>query len=64
MDKPTTVKRAAEIVSKALDEKVTARTIYRWVEKGAVPRHQTPGGRLRVVPRECLPRPQGDGGRG
>lgn len=55
MDKPTTVREAARLAG------VDRRTVYRWVEKGAIKAHHTPGGRLRVVPRECLPTPrQGD----
>lgn len=50
MDRPVTVKEAAKITG------LGSRTIYRYVEKGAVRAYETPGGRLRVVPRECLPK--------
>lgn len=52
MDRPVSVREAAAMTG------VEKRTIYRYVEKGAVAAHETPGGRLRVVPRECLPRPR------
>jgi excisionase family DNA binding protein len=50
MDRPVTVKEAAKLTG------VDSRTIFRWVAKGAVTAYATPGGRLRVVPRECLPK--------
>ena len=50
MDRPVTVREAAKLTG------VHQRTIQRWVEKGAVPAYETPGGRLRVVPRDCLPK--------
>jgi excisionase family DNA binding protein len=52
MDQPVTVKIAAKLTG------VHPRTIQKWVEKGAVRAFETPGGRLRVVPRDCLPRPR------
>jgi len=53
MDRPVTVKEAAKITG------LGSRTIYRYVEKGAVRAYETPGGRLRVVPRDCLPQTRG-----
>ena len=50
MDRPVTVREAARLAG------VDARTIQRWVMKGAVQAYATPGGRLRVVPRDCLPK--------
>lgn len=50
MDRPVPVKEAAKLAG------VDSRTIERWIAKGAVPAYETPGGRLRVVPRDCLPR--------
>lgn len=52
MDRPVPVKVAAKLTG------VEPRTIYRYVQKGAVPAYETPGGRLRVVPRDCLPTPR------
>jgi excisionase family DNA binding protein len=52
MDRPVAVKEAAKMTG------VHPRTIERWVAKGAVRAYETPGGRLRVVPRDCLPRPR------
>lgn len=52
MDQPVSVKTASKLTG------IHARTIHRWVEKGAVKAYETPGGRLRVVPRDCLPRPR------
>lgn len=53
MDRPVTVKEAAKMTG------LGSRTIYRYVEKGAVRAYETPGGRLRVVPRDCLPTTRG-----
>jgi len=52
MDRPVTVKEAARLTG------VDKRTIYRWVEKQAVQAYETPGKRLHVVPRDCLPSPR------
>jgi excisionase family DNA binding protein len=52
MDRPVTVKEAAKLTG------LDSRTIYRYVDKGAVRAYSTPGGRLRVVPRDCLPKPR------
>ena len=52
MDRPVTVKEAAKMAG------LEVRTVYRYVEKGAVTAYVTPGGRLRVVPRDCLPMPR------
>lgn len=49
MERLVTVKEAARLTG------VDRRTIYRWVEKGAVTRYQTPGGSVRVQPKDCLP---------
>ena len=49
MDRFVTIREAARLTS------VTPRTIRRWVAKGAVQAHATPGGQLRVLPRDCLP---------
>lgn len=54
MDQPVSVKTAAKLTG------VHQRTIQRWVEKGAVRAYETPGGRLRVVPRDCMPRPRAE----
>lgn len=51
-ERPTTVREASRLTG------VEPRQIYRWVEKGAVPAYQTPGGSLRVKPRDCLPAPR------
>jgi excisionase family DNA binding protein len=52
MDRPVTVTEAAKLAG------VTTKTLYEWVKKGAVPAYSTPSGRLRVVPRDCLPVPR------
>lgn len=52
MDRPVAVREAARLSG------VDQRTIYRWVAKGAIRAYETPGGKLLVVPRECLPRPR------
>jgi len=49
MERYVTVKEAARLTG------VDRRTINRWVSKGAVTAYQTPGGQLRVLPKECLP---------
>ena len=51
-DRPTTVREAARLAG------VEPRTIYRWVAKGAVTPWRTPGGGLRVKPKDCLPAPR------
>ena len=52
MERLVTVRDAARLTG------VTPRTIQRWVQKGAVTAYATPGGQLRVVPKECLPQPR------
>ncbi len=52
LDTPVPVRVAARLAG------VDSRTIHRWVSKGAVPAYETPGGSLRVVPRDCLPAPR------
>ena len=52
MERLVTVREAARLTG------VTTRAVYRWIEKGAVQPYQTPGGRLRVAPKDCLPHPR------
>lgn len=52
MERLVTVREAARLTG------VTARTIHRWVQKGAVHAYATPGGALRVQPKDCLPQPR------
>ncbi len=39
----------------AARERVAPRTVWRWVEKGAVTTRRTPGGRLRIIERGGAP---------
>jgi excisionase family DNA binding protein len=49
MDRPVPVREAAKLTG------LEVRTVYRYIEKGAVATYVTPTGRLRVIPRDCLP---------
>jgi excisionase family DNA binding protein len=52
MERLMTVRQAARLTG------VTPRTIQRWVRKGAITAYKTPGGSLRVMPKECMPQPR------
>ena len=52
MERLVTVREASRLTG------VTPKTIRRWIGKGAVQAYATPGGGVRVVPRECLPQPR------
>lgn len=38
----------------AAQERVTERTVWNWIEKGAIPVRRTPGGGVRVVGRAVM----------
>jgi excisionase family DNA binding protein len=40
----------------AARERVTTRTVYHWIEKGAVDARKTPGGGVRILDRRDEPR--------
>ena len=39
----------------AAQERVTARTVRRWIEKGAIDTRRTPGGGVRILPQADKP---------
>lgn len=49
MSRELTVKEFAE------RERVTERTVHKWIEKGAIPIRRTPGGGIRITERRDEP---------
>lgn len=57
LDTPMPVSDAVELLRKVYGPLAPPlRTVYRYVEKRAIRVYATPGGRLRIIPRDCAPR--------
>lgn len=57
LDIPTPVHEAVALLRSIYGKHApNARTVYRYVEKRAIRVFATPGGRLRIIPRDCAPR--------
>lgn len=57
LDTPMPVREAVQLLQEVYGQHAPPlRTIYRYVEKRAIRVFATPGGRLRIIPRDCAPK--------